>query len=99
MRHDHVIQVLDGLDRAGVRYWIGGGWGVVALTGRQTREHGRQAGPDGTHFDYPPSALSSGEIAGRRVSCLSAARQRHFRTGYELRPQDVHDLAELDAVR
>ena len=28
-----VIQVLDALDGAGVRHWVGGGWGVAALAG------------------------------------------------------------------
>jgi lincosamide nucleotidyltransferase A/C/D/E len=156
MRADQVTEVLDGLDRAGVRYWVGGGWGVVALTGRQTREHrdldlavdaedvsaclavlsdlgyqpetdwrpvrievaaagsrwvdvhpvkfredghGRQAGLGGAHFDYVPSSFTTGSLAGRRVNCLSAEQQRQFRTGYELRPQDLHDLAELDAAQ
>jgi hypothetical protein len=36
---DDVIQVLDALDAAGVRHWVGGGWGVAALAGRQTRAH------------------------------------------------------------
>ncbi len=39
MRADDVTEVLDRLDRAGVRHWVGGGWGVAALAGRQTREH------------------------------------------------------------
>jgi lincosamide nucleotidyltransferase A/C/D/E len=29
----------DALDAAQVRFWVGGGWGVDALTGRQTRAH------------------------------------------------------------
>jgi hypothetical protein len=36
---EDVIQVLDALDAAGVRHWVGGGWGVAALAGRQTRQH------------------------------------------------------------
>jgi Aminoglycoside-2''-adenylyltransferase len=36
---DDVIRVLDALDEAGVRHWVGGGWGVDALAGRQTRAH------------------------------------------------------------
>jgi lincosamide nucleotidyltransferase A/C/D/E len=150
-----VIEVLDALDRDGVRHWVGGGWGVVALTGRQTREHrdldlavdrddldtglatlqalgyvvetdwlpvraelrasgarwvdvhpvsfdagghGRQPGLDGGSFEYPPDAFTRGAIAGRRVNCLSVVQQRRFRTGYEPRPQDFHDLAELDRL-
>jgi lincosamide nucleotidyltransferase A/C/D/E len=152
---EHVIQVLDALDRAGVRHWVGGGWGVAALAGRQTRHHrdldlnvdvadlsgclaalgalgymaetdwlpsrielrapgdrwvdvhpvafdgqghGRQPDLDGGFFDYPPGAFGRGLIAGRDVGCLSALQQRRFRNlGYEHRPQDIHDLAQLDA--
>jgi len=150
-----VIQVLDALDEAGVRHWAGGGWGVAALAGRQTRPHrdldlavdakdlgsclaalgrlgyaaetdwlpvrielsaaggrwvdvhpvafgedghGRQADLDGGSFDYPPDAFSHGLIAGRSVPCLSAGQQRRFRTGYEYRPEDIHDLAQLGAL-
>jgi lincosamide nucleotidyltransferase A/C/D/E len=32
-----VLAVLDVLSRAGCRAWVGGGWGVDALVGRQTR--------------------------------------------------------------
>lgn len=149
------MEVLDALDGAGVRNWVAGGWGVAALTGRQTRQHrdldlavdaedlcpclrelarlgyvmetdwmpvrvelrapgsrwvdvhpvtfdadghGRQPDLDGGHFDYPLSAFAEGELDGRRVPCLSVEQQRRFRTGYEHRPQDVHDLAELDAL-
>ena len=60
--------------------------------------HGRQADLDGGFFDYPPGAFSRGVIGGRDVPCLSAAQQRRFRTGYAHRPQDVHDLAQLDAL-
>jgi lincosamide nucleotidyltransferase A/C/D/E len=156
MRADDVIEVLDNLDRAGVRHWVGGGWGVAALAGRQTREHrdldlavdaehldaclqalsqlgytsetdwlpvrielrapgarwvdvhpvnfsadrhGRQPDLNGGHFDYPPAAFTTGTIGNRPVNCLSAQQQRRFRTGYEHRPQDIHDLAELDALQ
>lgn len=156
VRAEDVIAVLDMLDGAGVRHWVGGGWGVAALTGRQTREHrdldlavdardlercwpvlgqlgyaaetdwlpvrmelrapgarwvdvhpvhfdadghGRQPDLDGGHFDYPPSAFTTGSIGGRTVPCLSAEQQRRFRTGYEHRRQDIHDLAELDALQ
>jgi lincosamide nucleotidyltransferase A/C/D/E len=150
-----VIGVLDALDEAGVRSWVGGGWGVAALAGRQTRWHrdldlavdaadlgrclaalgqlgyaaetdwlpsrielrapgdrwvdvhpvafgpdgtGRQADTGGGFFGYPPDAFGRGLIAGRPVPCLSARQQRRFRTGYQHRPQDVHDLAQLDAL-
>jgi lincosamide nucleotidyltransferase A/C/D/E len=150
---EDVIQVLDALDGAGARHWVGGGWGVAALAGRQTRQHrdldlavdardlgrclvvldrlgyvaetdwlpvriemrsagelwvdvhpvvfdasghGRQADLEGGFFDYPPDAFGRGLIDGRTVPCLSAQQQRRFRSGYEHRSQDVHDLAQLD---
>lgn len=127
-----VIEVLDALDRAGVRSWVGGGWGVVALTGRQTREHrdldlavdrddldislaalralGYAVETDwlpvrvelqasGARWvDVHPVGFDAGVIGGRRVNCLSVEQQRSFRSGYELRPQDRHDLAELDRL-
>jgi lincosamide nucleotidyltransferase A/C/D/E len=150
-----VIEVLDVLSRDGLRFWVAGGWGVVALTGRQTREHrdldlavdrddldtslaalrtlgyavetdwrpvrvelrasgarwvdvhpvgfdadghGRQPDRDGGFFDYPPDGFATGTIGERQVNCLSVDQQRRFRTGYELRPQDRHDLAALDRL-
>ena len=35
-----VLELLDAFDRAGIRVWIGGGWAVDAVVGRQTRDHG-----------------------------------------------------------
>jgi len=60
---------------------------------------GRQPDLDGGFFKYPPDAFGRGLIAGRAVGCLSARQQRRFHDlGYEHRPQDVHDLAQLDAI-
>lgn len=39
VQRDEVERVLTGVEEAGVRYWLSGGWGVAALVGRQTREH------------------------------------------------------------
>lgn len=39
MRATGVLQVVDRLDAAGVAAWVGGGWGVDALVGHQTRPH------------------------------------------------------------
>jgi hypothetical protein len=58
---------------------------------------GRQANLGGGSFDYPPEAFSRGLTAGCGAACLSA-RQQRFRRGYEHRPQDLHDLTELDAI-
>ena len=34
-----VVQIIDGLDKAGVTAWVDGGWCVDALIGRELREH------------------------------------------------------------
>ncbi|MEU5572369.1 nucleotidyltransferase domain-containing protein [Streptomyces coeruleorubidus] len=39
MTGDDVLEILDALRRAGTDVWIGGGWGIDALLGRQTRPH------------------------------------------------------------
>ena len=36
---DQVLDILARLQAAGVRAWIGGGWGIDALIGEQTRPH------------------------------------------------------------
>jgi lincosamide nucleotidyltransferase A/C/D/E len=39
MGDSEVLALLDALAGAGCRTWVGGGWGVDALAGRQTRSH------------------------------------------------------------
>ena len=39
MRISDVTAVLTALERANVRHWVAGGWGVAVLVGRQTRQH------------------------------------------------------------
>jgi lincosamide nucleotidyltransferase A/C/D/E len=39
MSADSVPSVLARLQKAGIKVWIGGGWGIDALVGRQTRPH------------------------------------------------------------
>jgi lincosamide nucleotidyltransferase A/C/D/E len=39
MEFAQVAVVLDALDGQGLPHWVAGGWGVAALTGRQTRPH------------------------------------------------------------
>ena len=60
--------------------------------------HGRQHDLDGGHFDYPPAGFGVGHIENRAIPCLSAAQQRAFHSGYESRPQDLHDLRVLAAL-
>ncbi|MEV6487612.1 hypothetical protein AB0M20_03080 [Actinoplanes sp. NPDC051633] len=39
MTGDDVLEILDVLRKAGADIWIGGGWGIDALLGTQTRAH------------------------------------------------------------
>jgi len=59
---------------------------------------GRQAGLNGTYFDYPPEAFTTGRLNGRLVGCLSIQQQLDFHTGYEHQAKDKHDLTELNAL-
>ncbi len=59
---------------------------------------GMQAGLNGTRFDYPADCFATGNLAGREVPRLTAAHQRLLHTGYEPRPQDVHDLGLLNEL-
>jgi lincosamide nucleotidyltransferase A/C/D/E len=36
---DHVLDVLDRLDAAGIEWWVDGGWGIDALLGEERRPH------------------------------------------------------------
>jgi lincosamide nucleotidyltransferase A/C/D/E len=57
---------------------------------------GRQAGPDGTWYDYPLGTFTTATLEGRDIPCVSVEAQRQAHAGYELRPKDEHDLDELD---
>jgi lincosamide nucleotidyltransferase A/C/D/E len=59
---------------------------------------GRQAGPDGTWYDYPLGTFATATLRDREMPCVSVETQRWAHAGYELRPKDEHDLAELDRV-
>lgn len=58
----------------------------------------RQPDLDGGFYDFPKSYFVTGRLAGRALGCFSLLAQRHFHAGYELRPIDVHDLAQLDLL-
>jgi lincosamide nucleotidyltransferase A/C/D/E len=155
MTPELVLELLDAMTKQSIVLWIGGGWGVDALAGRQTRGHrdidvmvdDRQAdeaiqaleqlgyiretdwwptrvefvrpdggcvdlhplkfhedgtadllGLDGDSFHYPLGSFAEGRIAGHSVSCLSESQQRTLHSGYESRPQDLHDLQVLDSL-
>ncbi len=58
----------------------------------------RQLGLNGESYDFPASYFVIGQLAGRAVGCFSLEAQRRFRAGYDLRPIDVHDVAQLDLL-
>jgi lincosamide nucleotidyltransferase A/C/D/E len=58
----------------------------------------RQAALGGGFHVFPRSFFVGGSLAGVPVPCVSVAAQRLFRTGYELRGIDRHDLAVLDEL-
>ncbi len=58
----------------------------------------RQASLDGGYHVFPRSFFTAGSLDGVIVPCVSAKAQRVFRTGYELRTVDVHDLTVLDEL-
>lgn len=54
-----VLTVLDLADGAGARLWLDGGWGVDALLGTQTRDHGDlDVAIEARHLDAFENALS-----------------------------------------
>jgi lincosamide nucleotidyltransferase A/C/D/E len=53
---------------------------------------------DGGWHDFPASLFTIGRIGEVAVPCVSIEAQRLFRTGYELRATDHHDLALLDEL-
>ncbi len=76
----------------------GRGW--VDLHPLQLAEDGsaRQASLDGGFHVFPDHFFTLGHLAGATVGCVSEQAQRLFRTGYEPRAVDVHDLAVLDGL-
>jgi len=58
----------------------------------------RQAALSGGWHDFPASFFTIGHIGEVAVPCVSIEAQRLFRTGYELRATDHHDLALLDEL-
>jgi len=73
-----VLAVLGDLDRAGCRVWVGGGWGVDALVGRQTRAH--------RDLDLAVDATDEGEA-------LDVLARRGYRVETDWRPVRVELVA------
>jgi lincosamide nucleotidyltransferase A/C/D/E len=61
--------------------------------------NGRQAGPDGTFYEYPKGCFTTGCIAEVPVACATVALQLVGHTGYEPRDVDRHDLDLLQNLR
>jgi lincosamide nucleotidyltransferase A/C/D/E len=58
----------------------------------------RQPGLGGEVHDFPARWFTTGRLGDRTVGCFSLEAQRRFHTGYDLRPVDAHDLAQLDLL-
>jgi hypothetical protein len=82
MLAEDALSVLDVLRNAGADVWIGGGWGIDALVGRQTRQHRdldlmhRKSQEPAVVAAQPPHASSPGTIQGSAVPCLSPEQHR-----------------------
>jgi lincosamide nucleotidyltransferase A/C/D/E len=97
-----VEHVLDGLEEAGVRYWLAGGWGVAALVGRQTRAHrDLDLAVDAQQVDEWLHALEAlgyhRETDWLPVRVELGAEGRGW-VDVQQRPEDVHDLAQLECL-
>jgi lincosamide nucleotidyltransferase A/C/D/E len=73
----------------------GRGWVDVHALHLAPDGSGVQTGPSGERWVYPAECFTTGRIAGRTVGCISAEQQIAWRSGYELRDVDRHDLAVL----
>lgn len=72
-----------------------GGWVDLHPVRFDSDGDGVQQGLDGVTFAYPAADLVVGSIAAREVPCISHRLQGEFHAGYDLRPQDLHDLRIL----
>ncbi|MFB7339144.1 nucleotidyltransferase domain-containing protein [Streptomyces hydrogenans] len=59
---------------------------------------GRQSDLDDGFFLYPQGAFTFGRLGGRTIPCLSVTQQLAFRSGYDLRDVDHHDIALLRKI-
>jgi predicted nucleotidyltransferase len=109
VRDDHVSRMSDVLHEHGFRLSSGvqGGFLLRDDRGREVDVHpvrfdDRGNGhleEDGTPFDHPAAAFAAaGNIAGRRVACLSAeAQMTNHAWGYTPGDTDFHDMRLLNA--
>jgi lincosamide nucleotidyltransferase A/C/D/E len=76
----------------------GRGWVDVHPLALEADGSARQVAPGGGTYEFPSRYFTTGTLAGRPVPCVTIEAQRLFRSGYQLRPEDRHDLARLDAL-
>ena len=76
----------------------GAGWVDLHPVVFDDAGNGVQAGLDGAVFDYPLGSFTTGWIGSLEVRCATVELHRRGHEGYELRPQDRHDLALLDEL-
>ena len=94
-----VLTIIGWLTERETVYQVNGGWGVDALVGRQTREHGDLDVFVDAVFTHPAVARTRGSIDGVPVIVGTAERLRELRNGYDPRPEDEHDLEVLSCLR
>jgi lincosamide nucleotidyltransferase A/C/D/E len=102
-----VIDVLSGLGYEITTDWLPS---RVELTDRENRRidlhlvhfradgSGWQSGLADTSFEYRADGFATGTIDGRPVPCLSGSQQLSFRTGYDWRGVDHHDVSLIRAA-
>ncbi|MBC9728079.1 nucleotidyltransferase domain-containing protein [Streptomyces sp. TRM68367] len=93
MTADDVLFVLALLRRAKVDVWIGGGWGIDALIGEQTRDH---RDLDLMHRQDQEAAVLAALSAERFVESLNWRPIRFVLTAPDGREIDLHPLVFSD---
>jgi lincosamide nucleotidyltransferase A/C/D/E len=88
-----VLEVLDGLEAAGIRPGITGGWGIDALLGRQTRDHDDL--DIGVRDDQVTAAITVLRSLGYTVT--ADERPARIALGSERGSVDIHPI-EFDAT-
>ena len=67
--------------------------------GHQVDVHSFTLGAAGKHvygIEYPANSLTGiGSLNGRAVKCIAAEHMARFRTGFEFRETDIHDVQAL----
>lgn len=104
---DALLEVLSGMGYAIETDWRPNRVELAASGGRWVDLHplviddqgnARQAALNGGWHEFPSAWFTSGTLGGVAVPCVSEEAQRIFHSGYELRPIDLLDLAELDRL-